>query len=124
MSFTTTSGRIIYSNSTWPGKFTDNNIMIELFSDPEKYGAEELVRLCKEYSVVLIADRGFRGFQNWLATKPEFHKIILKMPVNVEDDDGRYSREDADRSRLEVNSIRDVVERVHGSQDRFSSFFL
>ena len=61
--------------------------------------------------------------KNWLATKPEFDKIILKMPVNVEDDDGRYSREDADRSRLEVNSIRDVVERVHGSQDRFSIFF-
>lgn len=41
------------------------------------------------------------------------------MPVMHEDENGRYTREEVDESRLKVTSIRSIVECFHGAQKRW-----
>ena len=124
MTVCTTSGRIIWSNYAFPGRMTDNQIMAQIFTEPEKCNAEDLVDLCRTTNVIFIADRGFRDFKKWLATKPEFNKVVVKLPCDqqISNEDDRYPRKDADLSRLEITSRRHIVEQVHGAQARSIKF--
>ena len=60
---------MIYSNYSYMGKLTDNQIMILIFQEPDKYNATDLMNLIESNEVILILDRGFNGFAKWLEVK-------------------------------------------------------
>ena len=60
---------MIYSNYSYMGKLTDNQIMILIFQEPDKYNATDLMNLIENTEVILILDRGFNGFAKWLEVK-------------------------------------------------------
>ena len=100
---------------------TDNDIMIELLTYPEKYDAMDLVDLIKSNETILIGDRGFERFKEWLETRPEYRTVQMRSPVNKHDGTKlkQYSRLDVDESRTYVTAIRSIVEQVHGAQKRY-----
>jgi len=95
-----------------------------IFERPEECDAVELLEFLKNNKVLLIADRGFERFETYLK-KPEVQAVYphleIIMPVITKDKkDKRYSRENADQSRLLVTSCREIVERYHGQQKVFN----
>ena len=60
---------MIYSNYSYMGKLTDNQIMKLIFQEPDKYNATDLMNLIESNEVILILDRGFNGFAKWLEVK-------------------------------------------------------
>ena len=76
---------------------------------------------------VLILDRGFHGFINWLELQKteerRFMNVSAVMPV-IQDPDHplkRYDREEADESRVNVTAIRYIVENGHAHQKGFKN---
>ena len=75
--------------------------------------------------VVLILDRGFHGFINWLELQKteerRFMNVSAVMPVIQDPVDPlkRYNREKADESRVYVTAIRYIVENIHAHQKHF-----
>ena len=123
MSVVTTSGRLIWSNHSFDGKMDDPSIMRMIFERPHECDAVELLEFLKANKVLLIADRGFERFKNYLQTpdvKKEYPNLDISLPVNKTDKDQRYTRETADKSRLLVTSCREIVECYHGQQKIFN----
>ena len=123
MTICTSTGHILFSNTSWPGRLTDNQIMKQIFSG-EIDSASSLLELIRNKKTLLICDRGFDSFKTWSELPEQVEKFpLLKViiPVNTSDGNERYSREDVNRSRQQVTSIRDTVERVHGHQKKFLS---
>ena len=121
MTICTSTGHILFSNTSWPGRLTDNQIMKQIFSG-EIDSASSLLELIRNKKTLLICDRGFDSFKIWSELPEQVEKFpLLKViiPVNTSDANQRYSREDVDRSRQQVTSIRHVVEIVHGHQKKF-----
>jgi len=121
MTVCTSTGHILFSNTSWPGRVTDNEIMKKIFSGEEE-SANSLLEMIRGKKTLLICDRGFDSFKSWIEQPEQAERYPLLeviIPVNVTDNNQRYSREDVNRSRQQVTSIRDVVERVHGHQKKF-----
>ena len=67
----------------------------------------------------MIADRGFLAFQKHMnepQMKQKYPNLEIIIPVTKEDQSGRFSKQDVDKSRKEVTAIRSIVEQVHGAQ--------
>ena len=123
MTVCTSTGHILFSNTSWPGRMTDNEIMKKIFSGEEE-SANSLLAMIRGKKTLLICDRGFDSFKSWIELPEQAERYPLLeviIPVNVTDNNQRYSREDVDLSRQQVTSIRDTVERVHGAQKKFLS---
>ena len=45
--------------------------------------------------------------------------LQVKLPVMTTDETNRYSKQEADQSRLEVTSIRHIVENIHAHQKKY-----
>lgn len=121
MTICSSTGHILFSNTSWPGRMTDNDIMKSIFKG-EIECAHPLLELIKSHNTLLICDRGFDSFKSWLEEAEQaqhFPNLKVIIPVNSTDRNQRYPRAEVDRSRREVTSIRDVVERVHGHQKKF-----
>ena len=121
MTICSSTGHLLFSNTSWPGRLTDNDIMKRIFSG-EVESANPLLELIRTNKTLLICDRGFDGFKSWIEQPEQVAKYpLLKViiPVNTTDNNQRYSREDVNRSRKEVTAIRDMVERYHGAQKKF-----
>ena len=90
--------------------------MIELFTNPDKYNANDLIELLTTHDTLLIADRGFDGFREWLEDKEQFRSIKIKLPCtkHIESKLKQFYRKDADESRTYVTAIRSIVECIHG----------
>ena len=100
---------------------TDNEIMLKIFQDPDKYNARELVDLIKSHDTILIGDRGFERFKEWIETNDEFQSVKVKLPVNkvIDKKLKQYTRHDVDESRTYVTAIRYIVEQIHGAQKQW-----
>ena len=121
MTICSTTGHILFSNTSWPGRLSDNDIMKSIFKG-EVESAGPLLELIKSHKTLLICDRGFDGFKAWvespeMAQRYPLLKVII--PVNQTDNNQRYPKDEVNRSRKEVTSIREVVERIHGHQKKF-----
>lgn len=64
-------------------------------------------------------DRGFISFKDYMEKEEQklrFPNLRIITPVDKNDQSGRYSKAEVDKSRIEVTSIRASVEQVHGHQ--------
>ena len=95
--------------------------MMDIFSDPEKYNAGELVEMIRSHDTILIGDRGFERFRDWLKAKEEFKSVKVVLPVNkvIEKKLKQFPRPEVNISRVYVTAIRSIVECVHGAQKRY-----
>jgi hypothetical protein len=69
-------------------------------------------------------DRGFISFKEYMEKEEQklrFPNLKIITPVDTRDQSGRYSKEEVDKSRIEVTSIRASVEQVHGAQKHWLS---
>ena len=116
----TTCGHIIYSNNYWPGKDNDSKILQEIFEKPADNNATDLMELITSNRVTLILDRGFERFANWIAgNQRQFPNLKVRIPVKETDVTGRYEQHQVNQSRMEVTSIRHVVENVFSAEKHF-----
>ena len=120
MMIVTTCGHIIYSNNYWRGKDNDSKILRSIFENPTENRATDLMELIPSKRVTLILDRGFETFANWIATqRRQYPNLRIVIPVKEVDETGRYQQQLVNESRVEVTSIRHVVENVFGAQKHF-----
>ena len=60
MTIVSTTGHILYSNSSWDGNKNDSHILSDILNNPGDHEAREIVDLIKQNDVILVLDRGFR----------------------------------------------------------------
>ena len=106
-----------YSGDNWPGKMNDTNIMKEILYESDTHNATAIVKMIKFNDCLMLCDRGFRDFESHVnANRARFPRLKVVLPVSEVDGSNRNSRQAADRSRLEVTSIKWIVEALHGQQ--------
>ena len=103
------------------GSWTDNKIIIEIFTNPAKYDAFELVELIRSHDTILIGDRGFDGFKEWIKSNELFRSVEVKLPANkvIDTKLKQYPRKEVNDSRTYVTATRYIVECVHGAQKKY-----
>ena len=101
--------------------------MEQIFENKDgKYS--DLLQLIAENKTVLVADRGFIGFENVIKKKQQqdptfFPNLSFARPVSKKDPiTNQYNADEADTSRAEVTSIRFVVENVHAQWKTWNLF--
>ena len=76
MTVCTSTGHILFSNTSWPGRVTDNEIMKKIFSGEEE-SANSLLEMIRDKKTLLICDRGFDSFKSWIEQPEQAERYPL-----------------------------------------------
>ena len=118
-SIVTTAGQPIASSHYFPGRESDNNILSRTFEREFSCFDSFMDIIEQSNNVVLILDRGYanfkKSFERKQAADPAYYpQVRIKIPVDIIDPvTKQYPTDVADRSRLEITSLRWAVEVYH-----------